>query len=336
MNKLDKQYLELFSDIMNSGTVKEDRTGTGTISVFGREIRHNMSEGFPLLTTKRMAWKSIVTELVWFLKGDTNIRYLVDNGCNIWNGDCHKNYLKHMIGNPEHHILDMEGFIDAIKHNDSFAKHWGNLGPIYGKQWVKWTGKSGTINQIKNLVDSLINSPDSRRLMVTAWNPDEIEDMILPPCHYGFQCYTRKLTHKERCDLFGNNDSIDRTIDYDKWLDEQGFPKRALSLKWNQRSVDVPLGLPFNIASYGILLMLLCRVTNMVPGELIGSLGDTHIYLNQKFGVHEQLLRPSHSLPSIEINDRVKPGFDLSDLNKDDIRIVNYVCEDKIDFPLSN
>lgn len=336
MNRLDKQYVELLADIVRNGANKGDRTGTGTVSVFGREIRHNMSDGFPLLTTKKMAWKSIVVELLWFLRGDSNIQYLVQNNCNIWNGDAYKHYVTSMKGNPENEILDMEGFVERIKTHDEFAKKWGELGPVYGKQWRRWTGRNGEVDQIQNLIDSLLKNPDSRRLMVTAWNPDEVEDMVLPPCHYGFQCYTRELTHKERCRVAGGRDDENRTIGYDEWMNEQGIPKRMLSLKWNQRSVDTPLGLPFNIASYGLLLLILCKLTNMVPGELIGSLGDTHIYNNQLDGVEIQKTRKFHDLPTVEINPWIGLGVNILDVKASDIRLVGYVSEDKIDFPLSN
>jgi thymidylate synthase len=202
MNNIDKQYQDLLQDILDNGVEKKDRTGTGTISVFGRQIRHKMSEGFPLLTTKKMPWKSIVTELLWFLQGDTNIKWLVDNGCNIWNGDAYKNYLLLMIGNEPEKILSMDDFIDKIKNDDKFAKKWGDLGPIYGKQWRKWAPESGEINkggvdQIANLINDLKSNPDSRRLMVNAWNVGELDQMVLPPCHYGFQVYTRELGGEE-------------------------------------------------------------------------------------------------------------------------------------------
>jgi len=220
MNKLDKQYTDLLQDILNNGVVKGDRTGTGTVSTFGRQIRHKMSEGFPLLTTKKMPFKTIVTELLWFLRGDTNIKYLVDNGCNIWNGDCYKSYEQSILESFDRlsndpvidamppRILTQEEFINKIKTNDTFAKEWGELGPIYGNQWRNWNthktvvvGHNGNhnefgtvvIDQIQNLINDLKGNPDSRRLMVNAWNVGELDQMVLPPCHYGFQVYTREL-----------------------------------------------------------------------------------------------------------------------------------------------
>ena len=251
-NQLDRDYQALMSEIIRKGTKKEDRTGTGTRSLFATEIRHDMRTGFPLLTTKKMAWKAMVVELLWFLKGDTNIKYLVDNGCNIWNGDAYKNYKenKGTLG------MGMEAFIENIKTNDKFAEKWGELGPIYGTQWREWDYTD--IDQIKNLINDLKNNPDSRRLMVSAWNVGELDRMTLPPCHYGFQCYVSD---------------------------------GKLSLMWNQRSVDTFLGLPFNIASYGTLLLLLCEETGYTPGDLIGNLGDVHIYNNHIEQVKEQLQR---------------------------------------------
>ena len=252
MNNLDLEYQKLLQEILLDGKEKTDRTGTGTKSIFGKQIRHKMSEGFPLLTTKKMAIKSIMTELKWFLKGDTNIKYLVDNGCNIWNGDAYKTYQRACMYELDREELTLEEFVKRIKSDFSFAKVWGELGPVYGKQWrsiSKRYGSSPTykIDQIQNLIETIKENPDSRRLMVNAWNVQKIDEMTLPPCHYGFQCYV--------------NDG-------------------KLSLMWNQRSVDTFLGLPFNIASYGMLLLLLCEETNLEPGELIGNLGDTHLYLN--------------------------------------------------------
>jgi thymidylate synthase len=296
MNKLDKQYTDLLQDILDNGVIKEDRTGTGTISVFGRQIRHDMKDGFPLLTTKKMPWKVIVTELLWFLRGDTNIKYLVDNGCNIWNGDAFKNYVNTYKGNFP---MGMEEFVEAIKTNDEFAKRYGELGPIYGKQWRSWNfpevnGYFGPIDQIKILIQSLKTNPDSRRLMVNAWNVGELHQMVLPPCHYGFQVYTRPLSFHERYDLVfdkpydGNGLGMINTLDY---LDEKNTPTRAISLMWNQRSVDTFLGLPFNIASYGLLLEIIAQEVNMVPDQLVGNLGDVHLYLNHADAAKEQIGR---------------------------------------------
>ena len=328
MNNLDKQYTDLLKDILENGIEKNDRTGTGTISVFGRQIRHKMSEGFPLLTTKKMAFKSMVTELLWFLQGDTNIKYLVDNGCNIWNGDAYKGYEKECVA---HGVdpMSIEQFIQAIKNykddrdwNEKIktpATHFipdltgyqlGDLGPVYGKQWRKWQGwmkyknddgKTGFgslwYDQILRLIADLEKNPDSRRLMVNAWNVAEIDKMTLPPCHYGFQVYTRELTYSERYKIWFSN-NYETGMEYHEPnipnFDDSYYeptPTRAISLMWNQRSVDTFLGLPFNIASYGLLLLMLAKRVNMVPEELIGNLGDTHLYSNHIEQAKEQIGR---------------------------------------------
>jgi thymidylate synthase len=304
MNKLDKQYIALLNDILANGVRKEDRTGTGTISVFGRQIRHKMSEGFPLLTTKKMPWKTIVTELLWFLNGDTNIKYLVDNNCHIWDGDAYKNYLKWAGNNP----LTIEEFIENIKTDSDFAGVYGELGPIYGKQWRSWKqwhvknyiGGNTQIDQIQNLINDLKTNPDSRRLMVNAWNVGELDQMVLPPCHYGFQVYTRTLSFDERYKLYtgsdktweeGGGNSYGKITGLDM-MDDDNVPTRAISLMWNQRSVDTFLGLPFNIASYGLLLEIIAREVNMVPDELIGNLGDVHLYSNHIEQAREQIGGP--------------------------------------------
>jgi len=301
MNKLDKQYQQLLQDILDYGVEKKDRTGTGTKSIFGYTIRHKMSDGFPLLTTKKMPFKTVVTELLWFLRGDTNIKYLLDNNCHIWDGDAYKNYVN---SNEVTWPMSKEEFINMIKTDDEFAKKWGELGPIYGKQWRNWENEvnhkdeqlsdeyvvaswveTNNIDQITNLINDLKTNPDSRRLMVNAWNVGELDQMVLPPCHYGFQVYTRELSYQERVGL-----TMFEEIK-EEHLNELGVPKRAISLMWNQRSVDTFLGLPFNIASYGLLLEIIAKEVNMVPDELIGNLGDTHLYLNHIEQAKEQIGR---------------------------------------------
>ena len=298
MNTLDKQYQDLLQTILDYGVEKKDRTGTGTKSIFGYTIRHNMSEGFPLLTTKKMAWKTMVTELLWFLRGDTNIKYLVDNGCNIWNGDAYKNYKLKAENSSTYSKMSEEEFIQWIKMDKAFAEEWGELGPIYGKQWRKWgikwedTESIEYIDQIQNLINDLKTNPDSRRLMVSAWNVGELDQMVLPPCHYGFQVYTRELTFNERVEIGTKKGlwKLGQTIT-PLHCDSLRIPTRELSLMWNQRSVDTFLGLPFNIASYGLLLMMLADEALMVPGELIGNLGDVHLYSNHIEQAKEQIGR---------------------------------------------
>ena len=309
MNRLDEQYRGILGEVLHNGTKKGDRTGTGTYSKFGMQIRHKMSDGFPLLTTKRIAIKTMVTELKWFLKGDTNIKYLVDNGCSIWNGDAYKNYRNKYNPAPYQFTPDtMEEFIDKIKTYDKFAEKWGELGPIYGKQWrdyngfeinnrTKVEGYNKGIDQIKNLIEDLKTNPDSRRLIVNAWNVGEIKGMTLPPCHYGFQCYV----------INGE-----------------------LSLMWNQRSVDTFLGLPFNIASYGMLLLLLCEETGLKPGDLIGNLGDVHLYNNHIEQAKEQISREGFDLPTIKVS-----NVDI--LNGEfDYEVKDYNYNPAIKAPLSN
>ena len=313
MSNIEKQYQGILRKLVLYGKEKGDRTGTGTLSYFGEQIRHDMSEGFPLLTTKKMAIKTMMTELKWFLKGDTNIKYLVDNGCNIWNGDAFKNYVikaNMQPGVPMSDLLEQTEFINKIKTDDEFAMKWGELGPIYGNQWREWGSKYDTnyilgirkrvkpgIDQIAKLIDNLKNNPDSRRLMVSAWNVGEIDDVVLPPCHYGFQCYVQN---------------------------------GKLSLMWNQRSCDTFLGIPFNIASYATLLLLLCEETGLEAGELIGNLGDVHLYKNHIQQAKEQIVREPYKLPTIELSnvDILKGEFDYE--------IKEYYYHPAIKAPLSN
>ena len=355
---IEHDYLKLLRDILDNGVKKEDRTGTGTISVFGRQIRHSMSEGFPLLTTKKMAFKTMVTELLWFLRGDTNIKYLVDNGCNIWNGDAYKRYVdSDWVRWPK----SKEDFIEHIKNDDEFAKKWGELGPVYGKQWRGWTSSKAVefdeetfvptkyedirVNdQIQNLINDLKTNPDSRRLMVNAWNVGELDQMVLPPCHYGFQVYTRELSLEERVRLLGYKEQIvPKTIERNgkdkhiKNCDENNIPTRAISLMWNQRSVDTFLGLPFNIASYGLLLEIIAKEVNMIPDELIGNLGDVHLYSNHIEQAKEQISRKPMELPTVCLDYREgEYDKDLKGFVPDDFVLFNYQSHPTIKAPLSN
>jgi thymidylate synthase len=400
MNNIEHQYLKLLKDILDNGVEKQDRTGTGTISVFGRQIRHDMKLGFPLLTTKKMYWKGIVTELLWFLRGDTNIKYLIDNDCHIWDGDAYKKYTNQApydvkFGDKEntYRQLSKEEFIDKIRTDDDFTTKCGELGPIYGKQWRDWGGHiikwqqqnhyGGSfggpthveygdiiktyvrgIDQIQNLINDLKTNPDSRRLMVNAWNVGELDSMTLPPCHYGFQVYTRELTIYERANIarvstknkqygFEVEDHwIEGESDFEikRVLNNLNIPIRAISLMWNQRSCDVPLGIPFNIASYALLLEIIAKEVNMVPDELIGNLGDCHIYKNQIDGVKEQLTRESYQLPNLnfswyidnwntsEAKEARKDSFDayIRQMKSTDFTLENYQSHPTIKMPLSN
>lgn len=361
-NKLDRKYLSLLKKILEHGVQKIDRTGTGTLSLFDCHLRLDLSEGFPLLTSKKMFIKAVIIELIWFLRGDTNIKYLVDHDCHIWNGDAYKNYTKrvqkiidgykagdlmgiqpHIEGifsDPDQLIpLSLGEFVTKIKTDSQFAKSWGELGPIYGHSWRNWNGnphnpsKSG-IDQIQNLITELKTNPDSRRLMVTAWNPSDLGDSVLPPCHFNFQCYTTKLDFNQR--LLWWTNSLGKDPDYGLDfthldLDRLGVPTRKLDLKWSQRSCDFPLGVPFNIASYAFLLHLLAREVNMIPNELIFSGGDCHIYLNQIKGVKKQLEQETYKLPTLELS-----NTSFEDLKYEDFKIIGYQSSDKISLPLSN
>ena len=385
MNNLDARYQALLEDILQWGIEKKDRTGTGTISVFGRQIRHKMSEGFPLLTTKKMHWNSVVTELLWFLRGDTNIKFLLDYDCHIWDGDAYKRYVTHW-GNPidpinyelygpnttmncfheDKRLYTKEEFVKQIKTDETFAKQWGDLGPIYGKQWRSWgklteptiTYNLGNVeklmngvDQIQNLINELKTNPDSRRLMVNAWNVGELDQMVLPPCHYGFQVYTRELSESERFNWYGNK--IDSHMHHDhivQEMNQENVPTRAISLMWNQRSVDTFLGLPFNIASYGLLLEIIAKEVNMVPDELIGNLGDVHLYSNHIDQAKEQIGRTPYELPTVKITERnwymhekVKEHLGEKTLDEklksyrpDCFELIGYESHPKIKAPLSN
>jgi thymidylate synthase len=332
MNRLDEQYQRLLKDILEYGVDKKDRTGTGTKSIFGYTIHHNMRNGFPLLTTKKVPFKTMATELMWFLMGDTNIKYLVENGCHIWDGDCYKAYIKRynkgeyvgktkLLENSKKNRtltepFTQEEFINKIKTDDEFAKTWGELGPIYGKQWRQWQKYNGyhldePIDQISNLINELKTNPDSRRLMVNAWNVSELDKMVLPPCHHSFQLYS---------------------------VEKEG--QRYLSLLWNQRSIDSALGLPFNIASYGLLLEMIAREVNMIPEHLIGHLGDCHLYSDHLEGAKEQINREPRELPRLHMssghNFRAALTGKADEIDLNDFMLIGYDPHPTIKFPLSN
>lgn len=313
MNNLDKQYLELLDDILVNGTSKDDRTGTGTYSVFGRQIRHNMKDGFPLLTTKKMAWKTLITELLWFLKGDTHIKFLLDNNCHIWDGDAYTAYRKSVQKHYEDggDVADKKQFIEEVKRGTT--NDWGDLGPVYGKQWRGWFNYDSNVepvyvDQIQNLITSIKENPDSRRHMVNAWNVGDLDKMVLPPCHYGFQCYVRD--------------------------------GKYLSLMWNQRSVDTFLGLPFNIASYGLLLMMIAKECDLIPDELIGNFGDVHLYKNHVEQAIEQTKREPYTLPDVaiksNINFKAAMKRDLDKIIWEDFVLLGYQYHPTIKAKLSN
>ena len=380
MNNIDRQYKELLEHILHFGVDKQDRTGTGTKSIFGWQIRHNMKDGFPLLTTKKMAWKTMVTELLWFLRGDTNIKFLLDYDCHIWDGDAWENYRRKTLEKFENDdtaiagytITNKEDFINKIKTDDEFAKKWGELGPIYGKQWRGWTYITReqkedvdgidelicgvdmfdsyryyrTFDQIQNLINELKTNPDSRRLMVSAWNVGELDQMVLPPCHYGFQVYTRELTGEERWGLLKNKvgekifkSMVDDIVPFGGGLSQElqshNIPKRSISLMWNQRSVDTFLGLPFNIASYALLLKMIAKEVDMVPDELIGNLGDCHLYNNHIKQAKEQITRIPYELPEVIMRKACSLTGER-EYTPEDITLINYEYHPAIKAPLSN
>ena len=274
-----RQYLDFVNHILNNGREKPDRTNTGIISTFGYQMRFNLQEGFPLLTTKKVHFKSIVHELLWFIKGDTNIKYLVDNNVRIWNEWPYEKFKKSDIYNGE----SLKDFVERIKNDSDFAKEFGDLGPVYGKQWRDFNG----YDQLKNVIEQIKINPESRRLIVSSWNPPQLKDMALPPCHMMYQFYV--------------NDN-------------------KLSLQMYQRSADAFLGIPFNIASYALLLELVAKVCNLQPYELVHTIGDAHIYSNHLEQVKTQLSREPKSLPKLKINAKNS----IEDFEYGDIELIDY------------
>lgn len=291
MQTSEQQYLNLLKDLLENGIYKDDRTGTGTYSLFGRQIRFNLQEGFPLLTTKKVFLKGIIHELLWFLQGESNIKYLVDNNVHIWD-DWPYRFYKESVEKENKQPLTQTEFIEEIKKSDIFAKKWGELGPVYGVQWRHWkTPEGGEIDQISKLIDEIKKNPNSRRLIVSAWNAADIEEMAkagLPPCHTMFQFYV--VDGKLSCQLY-------------------------------QRSADVFLGVPFNIASYALLLMMVAQVTGLEPGDFVHTFGDVHIYKNHLDQVKEQLKRDIRPFPTIKLNSHVKSIFDFT---FEDFTLENY------------
>lgn len=299
-----KQYLDLISHIADNGVFKGDRTGTGTLSVFGYQMRFNLQEGFPLVTTKKVHLKSILHELLWFIKGDTNIRYLVENGVGIWNEWPYQSWLRQTGADKELEMhsdewkAGLKRFVERIKTDSDFAQQYGELGPVYGRQWRNFEG----VDQLTQVVDDIKSNPDSRRLIVSAWNPKDIPVMAksgLPPCHSLFQFYVSE---------------------------------GRLSCQLYQRSADVFLGVPFNIASYAALTMMVAQVTGLELGDFVHSFGDAHLYTNHMDQIKEQLSREPLPLPTLKINPRVDNLFDFV---YDDFELVDYQSHSAISAPVA-
>jgi len=299
-----QQYLQLVRHIRDNGVFKEDRTGTGTLSLFGYQMRFDLAQGFPLVTTKKVHLKSILHELLWFISGDTNIRYLVQNGVGIWNEWPFQSWLRQTgrdselaMHSPEWKAVLSE-FVERIKSDEEFARQFGDLGPVYGHQWRNFEG----VDQLAQVVDDIKTNPDSRRLIVSAWNPKDIPVMAksgLPPCHSLFQFYVSE---------------------------------GRLSCQLYQRSADVFLGVPFNIASYAALTMMIAQVTGLQLGDFVHSFGDVHLYTNHLEQVEEQLGRSAFPLPTLAINPRVT---DLFDFVYDDFTLLDYQCHGAIAAPVA-
>lgn len=282
-----QQYLDLMQYVLDHGQYKDDRTGTGTYSIFGYQSRYDLSEGFPLVTTKKTYLKAIIHELLWFIKGDTNLKYLVENNVRIWNEWPYETYKK----SSDYQNESMEEYIEKIKTDDAFAQKHGDLGPVYGKQWRDFGG----VDQLENLLNDLKNNKDSRRLIISAWNPPQIKDMALPPCHCFMQFYVSS-DNKLSCQLY-------------------------------QRSADIFLGVPFNIASYSLFTMMLAQVCGYEPGDFVHTLGDAHIYANHLDQVKEQLSRRPYPLPKMKLNPDIKSIYDFT---IDDFSLEDYQAHPRI------
>lgn len=375
MNTLDEKYKRICEHILDNGSYKSTRNGN-VYSVFGLTIRHDMSEGFPILTTKHVSFKNIVTELLWFLNGRTDLKWLLDRNCHIWSGDAYKRYVDktsdnssnwnqwmYSNGDGSYRMFTLKEFEEKIQTDNRFEIMWDSFGSIYGHSWRNYGGKKLTfkmkdlngndfpgqeplpgIDQIQNLINTLKTNPDDRRMIVNSWDVSKLNDMLLPPCHYSFQVYTEGLNVDERLISLIKMHNFDPAeigvgsnipaAHIHAVCDSYDIPRRKISLLWNQRSVDVPLGLSYNIASYGLLLSILAKEVNVVPGELIGNLGDCHIYENQIEGIKEQLLRYSYDLPNLKIQD--KDINDIAEYELNDFTLENYQYHPAIKMPLSN
>lgn len=355
-----KQYLDLLQKILDEGVEKESGRANmpNTIGISKGEISMNLQEGFPLLTTKKMYWKGIVHELLWFLRGETNIKYLVDNNVNIWNGDSYRWYLKYRDANPPimkdgkeiNNFDTIEFFISAIKEGHGIAHldvrniewfpgyHLGDLGKVYGYQWRNQNG----VDQVKDVIDGLKANPYSRYHIIDGWNKADFRDMALPPCHLLYQFIVRPLSLEERREIWNNRRGnlpillywYEPKTEHDA-LDEQNIPRFYLDLNMYQRSVDTPLGCPYNLASMSLLLMMVAKTCNMIAGIANWIGGDTHIYVNQMEGVIEQVSREPMKLPEMKINKELNCLDDILKLTIDDFELIGYESHPPIKFELS-
>lgn len=355
-NNVDNQYLNLVNEIIEHGEVKDTRAGK-TRSLFGKQLRFNLKEGLPMLTTKKMFSKGVIHELLWFIKGDTNIKYLIDNGVHIWDDDAYRYFLDIRekaygpVNVESETVISKEEFLEGVKQQirwEDIGYTWGDLNKVYGYQWTKWGGH----NQIEEVIETLKKNPDDRRMIISAWNVEDIPDMALPPCHFCCQFYTKKMTEEERWNYFEAhmlkeddeegryNLSVSRGENYLKgslvaYLDRMNVPSRKLSCMWNQRSCDCCLGIPFNILSYSILTHMIAQCVNMDVDELIFNGGDVHVYENhvEIFKNEQSKRHPKlYALPTLKLNQQIK---NINDFTYDDIKIEGYKSYSAIKMPLS-
>lgn len=346
-----QNYLDLLEDIHTTGHSKGDRTGTGTKSTFGKRLEFDLQKGFPLLTTRKISLKVTFVELMWFIQGRTDLRYLLERNVHIWTGDMYKRYVKayeslefpyaemSIVRGSYLDKLTVEEFEQRILENDEFNARFGDCGPIYGSKWRDFSG----IDQLKEVIERLkegseTENLDCRRLLVSAWDPSVLKQVVLPPCHLLFQFYSRELDITERTDvaydmgLLNEPRWFEDDADMTKWLDDNNVAKRALSLQWYQRSVDSCLGLPTNIASYALLTMMVAKVNNMAVEKLYFVGGDTHIYNDHLEQSLEQIARIPGELPTLKIKHR----DNIEDFQWEDLTLENYVHQEQIKYKLSN